>query len=99
MSDPDFADKELLRYAVSRLHAIAQRRQPRWAAAMHLFGTGSTSAAKLCLRFGFDPDSEIGPSEWEIVQRAVCSEGEDLTVDRWEEIFPGIEPPPEHERC
>ncbi len=95
--DPDFADEELLRCAVSRLHAIAERRRPRWAVARDLFSVGSTSAAKLCLRFGFDPDSEIGPSEWEIVERACCY-GNRLTVERWNEIFPGVDPPPEHER-
>ncbi len=96
--DPDFTDEDLLRYAVKSLHLIARRRQPRWAVAMHLFGTGSTSASRLCLRFGFDPDSEIGPSEWELVERAVCGVDEELTVERWEEIFPGVDPPPEHER-
>lgn len=96
--DPDFADEELLRRAVSHLGVIARRRQPRWAVAMDLFVTGSASASKLCLRFGFDPDSEIGPSEWELVQRVVCLEDEELTVERWDEIFPGVDPPPEHER-
>lgn len=82
--DPDFADEDLLRRAVGHLGVIARRRQPRWAVAMDLFATGSTSAARLCLRFGFDPDSEIGPSERELVERAL--------------IFSGIEPPEKHER-
>lgn len=94
----DAGDEALLRAAVSHLGVIARRRQPRWAVARDLFSLGSTSAAKLCLRFGFDPDSIIGPSEWELVERAVCGEGEELTVERWDEIFPGIEPPPEHDR-
>lgn len=97
-ADSESADEELLRAAVSHLGVIAQRRRLRWAVAKDLFAIGSTSAATLCLRFGFDPDSEIGPTEWEVVERAVCSEDEELTEKRWEEIFPGIEPPEKHER-
>lgn len=88
----------LIRAAVSHLGIYAPRRMPRWAMAMKLFGVGSTSGREICIRYGFDPDSEIGPSEWEIVERAVCFEDEALTEERWEEIFPGIEPPPESER-
>jgi len=94
----DTAEEALLRAAVGHLGVIARRRQPRWVVAKDLFAISSTSAARICLRFGFDPDSEIGPTEWELVERAVEVAGEELTEERWEEIFPGIDPPEKHER-
>ena len=34
-----------------------RRRDPLWALVQSATGQGSTSAAELCRRFGFDPDS------------------------------------------
>lgn len=34
--------------------------QPRWAAVRDATGLGSTLAAELCGRFGFDPDELVG---------------------------------------
>lgn len=53
----DIADVELLRRAVQMARAPNGPRpsQPRWVGVMHVFMLGSTYAAELCRRFGFDP--------------------------------------------
>lgn len=58
----EFADIELLRRAVqSARHHSRRGRHPRYVAVMSVFGLGSTYAAALCRRFGFDPDEEVRP--------------------------------------
>lgn len=38
----------------------ARKRRPKWAHVKDVFAVGSTSAAYLCRRFGFDPDDQTG---------------------------------------
>lgn len=56
------ADDELLRRVVKTCRALAYRKgtpHPRFVAVMDNFLLGSTSAAELCRRFGFDPDEMV----------------------------------------
>jgi hypothetical protein len=60
MSEVD--DHELLGRAVRNARDTTKRKgtpHPRWVAVMHVFLLGSTSAQKLCSRFGLDPDTEV----------------------------------------
>lgn len=54
----DISDDELLRRAVKGVHG-SYAGQPRWSAIMDRFALGSTYAAQLCRRFGFDPDEVV----------------------------------------
>ena len=53
-------DEELLRRAVQQARAHNTRGwHMRWIAVMDNFLLGSTYAAQLCARFGFDPDELV----------------------------------------
>lgn len=55
----DLTDEDLVRRAV-RYPPTNTGAMPRWSHVGAIFGIGSTSAAELCVRFGFDPDEVIG---------------------------------------
>lgn len=61
MSDVnDIPDTELVRRVISGLRGGRRRkRQPLWASVGGRFCLGSTYAAQLCRRFGFDPDEQV----------------------------------------
>lgn len=53
-------DRELLRRAVASARDRGRRGwHHRWVAVMHVFQLGSTSAAELCRRLGFDPEEQV----------------------------------------
>lgn len=62
MSD-DPTDRDLVRSAVRNAGRLSKRRAPRWWHVSEALAVGSTLAASLCHRFGFDPDEEIGGGE------------------------------------
>lgn len=56
----DIPDADLLRRAVASARSKSWRnRQPRWSHVAARFSLGSTYAAQLCRRFGFDPDEVV----------------------------------------
>ena len=57
----DIPDDQLLERAVKSARP-RKGRVPRWAAVSDTFALGSTFSIQLCLRFGLDPDQQIGRS-------------------------------------
>lgn len=53
-------DRDLLSWVVEHAGNRSDRVRPRWAHVMSLFGLGSGAANALCVKFGFDPDKEMG---------------------------------------
>ncbi len=88
--------RDLLERSLKGLGRIISRRQAgvRWHAVGRLTGLGSTYASLVCAAFDFNPDEEIGPSEWAAFEELF---GESFDEERWEEIT-GEDPPPESER-
>jgi hypothetical protein len=82
---------ELIERAISYAKPTDHPSAPRWRAVMGVFHFGSTSARKLCERFGYDPDEMLQGSD-EICPMCIaqtvgpdhkCAEcGEDYT-DGW----------------
>ena len=52
-------DVELLRRAVGSARHGKGVSNPRWTVVMGVFGLGSPYAARLCRRFGLDPDEMV----------------------------------------
>lgn len=58
----DIPDAELIRRVIDRCKSKRRgRKQPLWASVGDHFCLGSTYAAQLCRRFGFNPDAESRP--------------------------------------
>ena|SRR5579859_5156832 len=56
----DIPDAELLARAVKNARGRGVRHtETRWSAVADVFSLGSTYAAQLCVRFGFDPDELV----------------------------------------
>jgi hypothetical protein len=53
-------DDRVLWGVVANAGRLSDERKPRWSHVVEATGQGSTSAAELCRRFGFDPDETIG---------------------------------------
>lgn len=52
----DYSDENMVRRVVLYCRNEDDAPLPRWAVVMRIFGTGSTTAADLCRRFGLNPD-------------------------------------------
>lgn len=87
--DYDFhiIDRELLRRAVTSATKDASgKRVPRWAAVMDRFGLGSSYAARLCRRFGLDPDDVFKAGGPSIQSKGGAARAAALTPERRREI-------------
>ena len=57
------SDEKILWGIVANAGRLSNKRQARWVHVYEATGLGSTSAATLCRRFGFDPDKVVGGKE------------------------------------
>ena len=56
----DYPDEVLLRRAVGMARRRDERgKHPRWVGVAYVFALGSTYAAQLCRRFGYDPEEMV----------------------------------------
>lgn len=57
MNEVPYTDRELVHRAITAARAREDRPEaPMWSVAKRAFGVGSTVAAAICVRHGFDPD-------------------------------------------
>lgn len=89
---------ELLGRAMRSMGRHVNVRGIRWGHVAEIFGLGSTYAGRLCRAFDLDPEEQIGPTEWERLEHALGGEDFELTVEEWDRVSGGADPPPAEER-